>query len=357
MTNERKALLVGSMPYDNERHAMEQALAALGQHLDALPDGEIGEKSETYPKGDRAAWVQTIMDRCEADTDAWEVKRATKRNADGFSLNYESGPRLKGTYPPKEMAAHLAFGWNDFARESYPQFKELRAKANLPDLKFQVGLPTALGMNFGILSPPDALRYASAFTERLAFEANDILSFADPGDVRFQIEVPGELAMAYKLPKFAVGIALRTVLDLVNRVRPEASFGVHLCFGDLNNEALIEAPSLDKMVNFTNRLVKKWPSTHDLSYVHVPLAEAASPPPIDPAWYSPLSAIQLPPGVRFVAGFVHDKRTAAEHHEIRGIVDRLRPGPVDIACSCGLGRQDAETANKLLAMTRDLVAN
>lgn len=160
--------------------------------------------------------------------------------------------------------------------------------------------------------------------------------------------------MAHKLPKFAVGMALRTVHSLVKQIRPEAPFGIHLCFGDLNNKALINAPSLEKMVHFTNQLIAGWPSTHELNYVHVPLAEANEPPPIDASWYAPLAKMNLPANVRFVAGFVHDKRSMEEHQQILGILEALRPGPIDISSSCGLGRRDRATAAMLLDTTREL---
>lgn len=349
----RHALLVGSSPFDNEAEAMQVAMDKVGSALLALPDGEIGERTETHPKGERGAWVQTISDRCEADTANWSVVRPAKRNHDGFSVDYESGARLKPKVKRSKLAAQLDLGWSTFARQSYPLFKQQAEKAGRADLRFQVGLPTALGMTFGMMSPPDALRYAGAFTERLATEANEILDFTD-GDVQFQLEVPGELALAYRLPKFAVGVSLRTILDLVNQIRPEAPFGIHLCFGDLNNEALINPTSLEKMVHFTNRLLAKWPASHELNYVHVPLAEASDPPPLDPAWYGPLADMKLRNDVSFVAGFIHDKRTIEEHRQILEIIDRLRPERVDVASSCGLGRRDRATAMALLDTTRRL---
>jgi hypothetical protein len=349
----RKALLVGSLPFDDDAHAMRVAMDTVGPALLALPDGEIGERNETYPKGDRAAWVQTINDRCAADTANWTVVRTASRNADGYAVDYGSGARLKPKVKRSELAANLDLGWSTFARQSYPLFKAEADRTGRPELKFQVGLPTALGMTFGMMSPLNALRYAGSFTDRLAEEANEILDFTD-GDVQFQLEVPGELAMAYRLPKPLVGMALRTVVDLVGKIRPEAPFGIHLCLGDLNNKALISPPSLDKMVHFTNRLMATWPSSHELNYVHVPLAEASEPPPIDPAWYAPLADMELPSGVRFVAGFVHDKRSLDEHRRILEILDQLRPDGVDIASSCGLGRRDDKTALALLETTSRL---
>lgn len=344
----RRVLLLGSMPFENEQVAMTTAVALAGQALAAVPDGEIGERTEQCPNGDRSAWVQTIMDRCERDTDNWTATRPGTRNAGGYAADYESAPRLKPNHRPKEMVEHLEFGWNDAARSSYPLFKQVRDDADRPDLRFQVGLPTGIGAAFGILGPVNALRYGGAFNERLAIEANDILDFTDTDDVVFQVEVPGELALAYKLPKPLVGIATRKVVDLLERIDPGAPIGVHLCFGDLNNSALISAPSLDKAVHFTNDLIARWPTKHPLAYVHFPLAEASEPPPMDRSFYAPLADIELPPGTRFVAGFVHDKRTNAELREIRGHIESVRGEPVDIACSCGLGRRDPATATSLI---------
>ena len=348
VADDRRVLLLGSMPYQDEHTAMTTAVALAGPRLATVPDGEIGERTEQCPNGERSAWVQTIMDRCERDTENWTVTKPGTRNAAGFAADYDSAPRLKPNHPPKDMVEHLEFGWNDAARSSYPLFQQVRDAADRPDLRFQVGLPTGIGAAFGILGPVNALRYGGAFNERLASEANDILGFTDPGDLVFQMEVPGELALAYKLPKPLVGIATKKVIDLVEQIDVGAPIGVHLCFGDLNNAALISAPSLDKAVHFTNDLIRRWPTKHPLAYVHFPLAEASEPPPMERSFYAPLADIELPAGTRFVAGFVHDRRTDAELREIRGHIESVRGEPVDIACSCGLGRRTPDTATALI---------
>lgn len=354
---DRHVLLVGSLPFENEAAAMATAMDLAGPVLTTLPDGEIGERTEECPSGDRSAWVQTIMDRCERDTANWTVKKPGRRNAGGFAADYDSGPKLKPNHSPDAMVDHLAFGWDEAARSSYPLFQQLRKDTDRPDLKFQVGLPTGIGAAFGILSPPMALRYGSAFNQRLAHEANEILSFTEPGDVVFQVEVPGELALAYKLPSPLVSVATKKVIDLLDRIDPGAPIGVHMCFGDLNNSALISAPSLVKAVKFTNDLIKRWPQKHPLAYIHFPLAEAADPPPLDRAFYEPLGDIDLLAGTRFVAGFVHDKRSDAEHRQIRDHIEQIRGGPVDIACSCGLGRRDPATAESLITTCAELAGS
>lgn len=350
----RQVLLVGSMPFASEEDAMSRALDALGAGLWALPDGEIGEKSEKYPLGNRAAWVQAIIDVCEQDTENWEVVYPGVRGESGFPTGYGTGPRLKPKRSPADMHKHLDFHWLEYFQKSYPIFKRLREQRGMTDLKFQVGLPTGMGSTFGLMGPINGLRYASAFNKRMAYEANEMLKIADPGDLIFQLEVPGELAMAYRMPKFLVNLSLRTVLGLVKQIEPKAPFGVHFCFGDLNNEALTTADTLDKMVHFSNRLVDKWPKTHELCYLHYPLAEAADPPPLEAAYYEALKNIILPPQVRFVAGFVHDKRSEAEHQQILETIEGIRGHTVDVACSCGMGRRPPAIAEALIGTSHKL---
>ena len=354
-TLKRQVLLVGSMPFENEEDAMERAFKALGPDLIALPDGEIGEKSDKYPLGNRAAWTQTIIDFCEQEPENFDVVRPGKRGESGFPVAYDAEPRLKPKHPPSQIADHLNFRWLEYFKQSYPIFKQLRERHGAPDLKFQVGLPTGLGITFPMMNPINALRYASAFNQRMAYEANEMLKIADEGDLLFQIEVPAEMAMAYRLPNFLVNLALRTVIGLVELIEPKAPLGIHLCFGDLNNEALTKSETLDKMVSFTNSLVAKWPSTHLLSYIHFPLAEAADPPPMSADYYRPIKHINLPPNVRFVAGFVHDKRTEVEHMEILKTIESIRGHQVDVACSCGLGRRTPKIATELINLSQKLV--
>jgi hypothetical protein len=46
----RSALLVGSMPFEDEERCMRCALDLLGPYLFSLPDGEIGDKTQNSPR-------------------------------------------------------------------------------------------------------------------------------------------------------------------------------------------------------------------------------------------------------------------------------------------------------------------
>ncbi len=56
-------------------------------------------------------------------------------------------------------------------------------------------------------------------------------------------------------------------------------------------------------------------------------------------WYEPLSELDLPEGVRFVAGFVHEDLSVEQLRGVHAMIERSVGREVDIAATCGLGRR------------------
>lgn len=352
----RAALLVGSLPFADEETGMTRALDILGPDLFCLPDGEIGEKTPSFPKGNRIAWVVYAIEKLTQDERSWEIVKHPIRGADGMAATYNDFQKLKPRHSPADMPSYVRLGYDDFFRRSYPVFKYLRQQRNLPDLKFQMGVPTGFAMGFAFASPITWLRYTYAFNTVIAREVNAVLAEAGH-DVVIQIEVPPELYAAYKLPKPLMGLALRPILDLLGKITPGARIGMHLCLGDFHNEALVHPKTLGKMVAFSNKLVASWPVQHTLAYVHYPFAEGLVPPSMAASYYVPLKDIDLPGGTRFVAGFVHEKRTFDENRHILHSIEAARGQAVDVACSCGLGRRTPNTATELMERMAQLIHN
>ena len=341
------------MPFADEQTCMKQALDTLGPALRSLPDGEIGEKTPAFPKGNRIAWVVYAIEKLTQDKNSWQIVKEPIRGPDGMAANYDDFQKLKPRHSPADMPHHVRLGYDNYFRRSYPGFKYLRQQHKLPDLKFQMGVPTGFAMGFAFASPITWLRYTNAFNTVIAREVNAVLTEAGH-DVVIQIEVPPELYAAYKLPRPLIGLALRPILDLLSKINPGAQIGMHLCLGDFHNEALVHPKTLGKMVAFSNKLVAAWPSQHTLAYVHYPFAEGAVPPSVDAAYYAPLKDIRLPDSTRFVAGFVHEKRTLDENRHILHSIEAARGQLVDVACSCGLGRRTPETALELMTRMAQL---
>jgi hypothetical protein len=350
---ERSSFLVGSLPFENEEQCMIRALDALSPSLFCLPDGEIGEKSPAFPMGNRIAWVVYAIEKITEDKANWKIVKEPVRGADGMADSYDHFQKLKPLRSPSEMPDYVKLGYDDFFRSSYPIFKRLREERKLPDLKFQLGVPTGFAMGFAFASQLQWIRYTYAFNTVIAREVNAAL--ADAGhDVIVQLEVPPELYAAYMLPTPLIGFALKPIKDLLSKINPGAQIGIHLCLGDFHNHALVHPKTLGKMVAFSNKLVEEWPSQHTLAYIHYPLAEGLVPPPTEAGYYSPLKNIQLPSATRFIAGFVHEKRTLGENKYILQSIEKARGQAVDVATSCGLGRRTPETAEKLLSMMAEL---
>lgn len=350
----RSAFFVGSMPFADEETCMRQALDQLGPHLFALPDGEIGDKSEQFPRGNRIAWVIYAVERLTADQESWQIVKAPIRGADGMAVDYAGIQKLKPRRSPKAMADHVTFGYDTYFHKSYPLFQQLRQERGHDNLKFQLGVPTGFALGFAFQSQIDWLRYTNAFNSVIAREVNHARQSAGD-DLIVQIEVPPELYAAYMLPAPLMGLALRPIHDLLGKITPGTQIGIHLCLGDFHNEALVHPKTLNKMVAFSNRLVDSWPASQKLAYIHYPFAEGAIPPTTAASYYQPLQAIHLPAETRFIAGFVHEKLSLAENRTILDAIETARGAPVAVASSCGLGRRSETEALQVIKLMRELV--
>jgi len=175
-------------------------------------------------------------------------------------------------------------------------------------------------------------------------------------DVVIQLEAPPEVYAAYAMPQMMDALSLGPILDLVGRIKPGARIGLHLCLGDLHNMPLMQLDDLRPLVEFSNRLVERWPREHELVYMHYPLAAGNVPPSTDAALYQPLANIRLPEGTHFVAGFVHEGLSDGESAGILRAIEEARGSKVDVASSCGIGRRKPEVAERLLRTTARLAA-
>ncbi|MCY3575711.1 MAG: hypothetical protein OXH53_00185, partial [bacterium] len=80
----RRVLLVGSLPYQDEASAMARAVELIQKRLIALPDGEVGERSDRFPTGERSAWVVGLIERLKSETELFDVVRPGEVNEQGL---------------------------------------------------------------------------------------------------------------------------------------------------------------------------------------------------------------------------------------------------------------------------------
>lgn len=335
---------------------MRRALDTLGPWLLSLPDGEVGERTPEFPDGTRACWIIRAVEILYKDRESWRVVKEPVRARNGVPESYEGLHQLEPLRPPEEVADRLAFGYDAELARYYPLFRRLRDEGGWNGLRFQMGVPTGLGLGFVIPNPEDRMRYLGAFNAVIAREVNAMLDMAGD-DVVIQIEAPPEVYAAYNLPQMMEPLSLGPILDLANRIKPGARIGIHLCLGDLHNMPLMQMERVQPLVELSNRLVERWPRDRELVYMHYPLAAGNVPPSTDPRLYQPLADIHLPEGTRFVAGFVHEGLSFEENAGILRSIEEARGGQVDVASSCGIGRRAPEVAEQLLRFTARLAAS
>jgi hypothetical protein len=327
-TSPRTAHLVGSGPGRNATDFMTTAWDILGPRLRTMPDGETGE---------RADWIGYLMTRLTA-LGAVTVVRP------GAGTCYEDTPRyglaLGSTLTPGQVERCTPL---ERAYTGYAAFERIRAAGGRPGVAYQIGIPSPADIAYLAFGPDGVHNHTDIYGPLLDGIAGQIAGMARP-DITFQLETAAAVhdtgyAAEEAQPKTAAEWAARLadLPRLVAAIGVTATYGVHLCFGDVGHKARTIVPDLRPLVLLANELGASMPPGH-FDYLHMPMAAGDIPPRQDGLFYEPLADLDLPPGVRFIAGFVHQDLELDEHLRLRGQIEHLTGFPVDVAAPCGLGR-------------------
>lgn len=302
----------------------------------SMPDGETG---------DRRDWVNRLVENLRNHPDLVLTR-------DGEWTGYADTPVFR-----VKRGHHLRWIDLDYYAEfekSWPTYQDMVADSGR---RFQVGIPSHLDLAaiaFGF-NLPLALRNLGPFRDATIREMGAIWGRGG-SQVVFQLELPIELIMLSKLPRPAQPSAAkrfaREVLRLVEAAARGSRVGLHLCLGDLNNQAMAHPTDAEPLVALANAIMAEWPEGRILEYVHAPFAPGSQPASLDPDYYAPLARLGLPQEVRFIGGFIHEDRTIDEQLLIRGQIEHILGRPIDVAASCGLGRRQRPAARRNLEIAK-----
>jgi hypothetical protein len=333
----RSAHLVGSTPFTDADEALDIFFTRLAPHLRTIPDGETG---------DRQNWIQGLLDSFALHPDLEPARP-------GDWSDYDRTPTYRVRRGHRFSSRRLDLGYARHFEASWPRFQARREAAGddaRPDLAFQVGIPGDFDLAiFTFGNPVAALRYRSVFRNATLRDIRAIHTRAGD-EVVYQVEVPAELVFLTRLPGPMLAPAARFLASGICRLAREAPegsrWGIHLCLGDMNHRAYGRLQDVAPIVALAEAIIRGWPSGRRLEFLHAPLAAADEPPPVEATFYAPLArlATSLPAGTRFIAGIVHEERTLDEQRELLAGLDDLLGTPVDVACSCGLGRRSRDDA-------------
>lgn len=338
----RRVHLVGSIPAEDTGDALRLVHDTVGDRVtDWLPDGETG---------DRDNWIGRIVESLKQHPDLELV-------SEGDWSDYDKTPVFKVRKGHRFRAVELDY-YDAFA-ESWPEFQRARAELDRPDLAFQVGIPGPIDIAFASFgfSLVGSIKATRPFEDATVLDVWRIHEVAGD-DVVFQLEIPMELEMAARVPSPLRGAAIprlaRQILRLVERSPAGSRWGVHLCVGDMNNKSYSHLTDATPAVLLANALGKEFPAGRRLEFVHMPFAHGDVPPSTDAAFYAPLGDLELPDGVRFVAGFVHEAQDLDTQRRVRQLIEDRLGRPADVAAACGLGRRDRDVATANLAQSEAL---
>jgi hypothetical protein len=338
----RDVLLLGSVALESAEAVMAAVADQLGDVVRRIPDGETG------PRAKFITWQVPVL----AQSGRFEVLPLGPQSE--WGPNGEFPPRIMKLKPGGgEGIAFPPTGYAEAALDSYRVFARLKAQGRIGrDVRFQVGLPTPLGV-LAVFMEPDGQRAAEpAYRQRLLEDVDRIAAGIPHRELSVQFDVPEEIAVweghntvCLDRPREEI---VERLVELMNRVPKEAELGMHLCYGDISHKHWKE-PDLGVMAAFTNAVAAKL--GRRLDYVHMPAPRHWT----DPSRFAKLKDFQLAQGTRVYLGLIH-MTDGAEGARKRVDAARRHMAEFGVAASCGLGRRDPRDIPRILALHREVAA-
>ncbi|MEV6554242.1 hypothetical protein AB0M22_00885 [Nocardia sp. NPDC051756] len=333
---------MGSLPpqLDTPEKAMAFAVDTAGEFLDGLvPGGE----ADPY----RAQWyVRPIIDRLGTIP-----ALAPARHGDWSTLRSRDTFKLRAGRSLAEGDVDAALGYAAEAGRAMDALADVRRTD--PGLRLQVGIPTPFVIGFiafearmltrrrGSVGPGDrAFPYYRPIVDATVREIVRIQE-AWGDNVVFQLEMPAETLICTGTPgvlrQGPATAAGRAIARLVARAPHGSRFGVHLCYGSLDDKPVVAPRSAAPVVALANAIARYWPAGRQLDFIHFPLGNGKQ-APVRPQYYAPLARLELPATTRVVAGLAHSAQPLAQARQGLAAAESAYGDQLDVASPCGLGR-------------------
>ncbi|KAL8907503.1 MAG: hypothetical protein Q9207_001370 [Kuettlingeria erythrocarpa] len=325
-------LLIGSSPFKSAEEFISTAAQNPSPHLIRIPDGETSHRSNFI---------------------AWQHSRLP---IELIQPRWGGQPSLRASGKKYTLADIEPVGYDDEALASYATFRELKASGVVPpDTRFQVCLPTPLGVVRGFIVTEFCSAVEPLYEERLVDAIQRIQEQIPASELCIQIDLPFEMAMlevdrgrlqdpdsyweAYFSP-VKQGI-LERITRLVRAIKPGVELGFHLCYGDFAHAHFVEPGSTDLLVEMANEIVKAVSPAHQVKYVHMPVPKARD----DEEYFEPLRGLAIGDAQLFL-GLIHPNDEAGTRRRIEA-ASKACPVMFGLATECGLGRATVKEVNSV----------
>ena len=340
MMKTRDILLVGSLPLEDTGSVIDAVADTLGDDIVRIPDGETGDRSKFV------TWQGAVLGAAE------QFESGELGPQEEWGPNGEFPPRIIKLKPGATGTPEFGpTGYAEEALKSWAVFKDRLAAGKISaGTRFQVGLPTPIGVLYIFMEPDGQELAEPVYTARMTKDLDRICREIPGENLTIQWDVPTEIAIWEDLQPTFLDDPHRDCVDrlvaLMNRVPAEAELGMHLCYGDIAHKHWKE-PDLGLMARFTNAVLAGL--DRRLDYVHMPVPAGWT----SPDHYAALRDFDLPAETTMHLGLVHhtDGVEGARRRIEAASVHRADFG---VATSCGMGRREPADLPDILRLHADI---
>lgn len=322
-------LLLGSVPFEDHVSVFKGVIDRLGDHLERLPDGETGERSNWI------GWQFPLM------ADMAEFERMSEPD------EYSGIPRLR--LKQDASAEEMNFprlGYSQAARESYAAFSRLKSEGQIAEeVRFQVSLPTPMAPIHAFLTIEDMAAVEPAYERAILRELDEILDAIPHKELAIQWDTAVEFALLEGVwPTYYDDVEKAVVERLVrlgNQVPEDVELGYHLCYGDAKHEHFKEPEDTALLVRISNIITPM--VTRPIDWIHMPVPVDRT----DEDYFRPLENLKLDSETELYLGLVHVTDGVEGTRQRIAAASKL-VSDFGVATECGFGRRPPETVPELM---------
>jgi hypothetical protein len=327
--------LVGSIGLDSVEEVFATVGKVLGSKLKRIPDGEPGPRrlwvSFQYPFLRSSPYIRPDP--------SGEVRPTSKF------------PKL--CLAEGVGADEVTFGELGYVREakgSYVDFCAARERGELPkDVRFQVCLPTPMGVTYAFCTPRDLLAIDAAYEAAMIREVERICAAIPHRDLCIQWDFCHEMIILDGQPQGQFPTLKASMDDIMQRMRRicaavpgNVELGVHLCYGDFGAKHMLEPRDMGRMVEVANAMAQA--VQRPITYIHMPVPIART----DDTYFSPLENLRFTGEIYL--GVVHAADGVEGTKRRMATAGKYVP-KFGVACECGIARaRKADLVKKLLEL-------
>lgn len=331
--------LVGSIPLSSTEESFRYISKAVGGHVLRIPDGETGSRwnfiqwqQEMFPK-------YALLSLFSPDIDAQLAETVSKEEIERLVAEAQS----------------LETKYDEAAVYSYATFKKLKDEGVIgKDVRFQVSLPTALGV-IVFLKPAYRSAIEPIYEAALLRSLTRIQAEIPAAELAIQWDMALDMGMIEGLPWLqpwfdgpVLDGVVERILILANKVASGIDMGFHLCYGDAGHKHFMEPASTAAMARVANAILQNVERT--VQWFHMPVPKSRS----DVEYFAPLKGLNTQEDTTLYLGLVHA-------NDYEGTVSRIKAAEhvglrhrFGVATECGMGRTPAAELDSIFQILRDV---